>query len=86
MPISPQLAVADVADESSLPIQPTYPITNLDNLMAVMSRGTYSNGQKSKVVFFNGENNQIVGEIPTWKASGLPSKQSALGLCENRWW
>jgi mono/diheme cytochrome c family protein len=29
-----------VADESSLPTQPTYPITNLDNLMAVMSRGT----------------------------------------------
>jgi len=60
-----------VADESSLPNQPTYPITNLDNLMAVMSRGTYSNGQKSKVVFFNGENNQIVGEIPTWKAPHL---------------
>lgn len=57
-----------VADESALPDKPVYDIGNMDNLMAVMARGRYSNGKNSKVVFFNDENHQIVGEIPTWKA------------------
>jgi len=57
-----------VADELSLPNKPNYNIKSLNSLMAVMARGRYSNGKNAKVVFLNGENNEIVGEIPTFKA------------------
>jgi len=57
--------------KSSLPDSPQYKISDLDSLMAVMSRGTFSNGENSKVVFFNGENNKVVGEVVTWTAPHL---------------
>ncbi|MDH7499162.1 MAG: cytochrome D1 domain-containing protein [candidate division NC10 bacterium] len=59
-----------VADESSLPSQPTYAIEDLDDLMAVMSRGRYSAGN-CKVVFFDGRTHVKVGEIPTSHAPHL---------------
>ncbi len=59
-----------VEDESALPSQPTYPIEDLDDLMAVMSRGRYATGN-SKVVFFDGKTNRKVGEIPTSHAPHL---------------
>ncbi len=57
----------NIADETKLPKKPTYSIDKMESLMAVVSRGTYSNGKNSKVVFFNGKN-KIVGEILTRKA------------------
>lgn len=56
--------IVHVADESKLPKKPTYKIKSTKNLMAVVGRGTYSNGKESKVVFFN-EKNQKVGEVIT---------------------
>jgi len=56
-----------VSDESSLPSKPIASVGNVKDLMAVMGRGTYSNGKNSKVVFFNGKN-EIAGEILTQKA------------------
>ena len=53
-----------VADESILPSKPTYPIRDMDDLVAVMSRGRYATGN-SRVVFFDGRTNRQVGEIPT---------------------
>jgi len=53
-----------VADESTLPKQPVYGIENMDDLVAVTSRGTRAR-DTSRVVFFNGKNNEIVGSIPT---------------------
>ena len=53
-----------IADESSLPSKPTYPIREMDDLMAVMSRGRYATGN-SRVIFFDGRTNRKVGEIPT---------------------
>jgi len=54
-----------VADESTLPTKPTYPIEDLDDLMAVMARGRYAAGDKAKVVFFDGRTNKKVGEVAT---------------------
>ncbi|MEA2079650.1 MAG: cytochrome D1 domain-containing protein, partial [Pseudomonadota bacterium] len=54
-----------VADESTLPDKPAYPIENLDDLMAVTARGSYSAGDDAKVVFFDGRTNEVVGEIAT---------------------
>jgi len=54
-----------VADESSLPNKPTYPIKNLDDLMAIMARGRFAAGDEAKVVFFDGRTNKKVGEVPT---------------------
>ena len=53
-----------IADESKLASKPTYPIKDMDDLMAVMSRGRYATGN-SRVVFFDGSTNRKVGEIPT---------------------
>jgi len=54
-----------VADETSLPATPTYPIENLDDLMVVTARGSYSAGDDAKVVFFDGRTNDKLGEIAT---------------------
>ena len=54
-----------VADESTLPEKPTYPIENLDDLMAIMARGRFAAGDEAKVVFFDGRTNKKVGEVPT---------------------
>lgn len=54
-----------VADESTLPGKPVYPIENLDDLMAVMARGHFAAGDESRVVFFDGRTNKKVGEVPT---------------------
>jgi len=54
-----------VADESTLPGEPTYPIESLDDLMAVMARGRYAAGDKAKVVFFDGRTNRKIGDIAT---------------------
>ncbi len=56
--------IIDVADESKLPKKPSKEIGKINDLMAVISRGTYSNGKDAKVVFFN-KKNEIVGEIIT---------------------
>ena len=53
-----------VADESSLPMSPVYGIGDMDDLMAVTSRGTLSR-DTSQVVFMNGKTNEIVGRVPT---------------------
>ena len=42
-----------VADETSLPATPTYPIENLDDLMAVTARGSYSAGDVLKVDLYS---------------------------------
>jgi len=60
-----------VADESALPGKPTYPIENLDDLMAIMARGRFAAGDKAKVVFFDGRINKKVGEVPTGFAPHL---------------
>ncbi len=54
-----------VADESTLPGKPVYPIENLDDLMAVMARGRFAAGDEAKVVFFDGRTNKKIGEVPT---------------------
>ena len=54
-----------VADESTLPDKPTYPIGNLDDLMAVMARGRFAAGDAARVVFFDGRTNKKIGEVPT---------------------
>ena len=53
-----------VADESNLPDKPTYPIENLDDLMAIMARGRFAAGDEAKVVFFDGRTNKKIGEVP----------------------
>jgi len=60
-----------VADESTLPDKPVYPIENLDDLMAVVARGRYAAGDDAKVVFFDGRTNKKVGEIATGFAPHL---------------
>lgn len=60
-----------VADESTLPEKPVYPIQDIDDLMAVMSRGRFAVGDQAKVVFFDGRNNRKVGEVPTGFAPHL---------------
>ena len=60
-----------VADESTLPDKPTYPIENLDDLMAIMVRGHFASGDESKVMFFDGRTNKKIGEIPTGFAPHL---------------
>ncbi|MCK4833987.1 MAG: c-type cytochrome, partial [Gammaproteobacteria bacterium] len=52
-----------VADESTLPTKPTYPIDNLDDLMAIMARGRFAAGDEAKVVFYDGRTNKKVGEV-----------------------
>ena len=54
-----------VADESTLPTKPTYPIDNIDDLMAIMARGRFAAGDEAKVVFYDGRTNKKVGEVPT---------------------
>jgi DNA-binding beta-propeller fold protein YncE/mono/diheme cytochrome c family protein len=54
-----------VADESTLPNNPTYKIKNLDDLMAIMARGRFAAGDEAKVVFFDGRTNKKIGEVPT---------------------
>ncbi len=53
-----------VPDESTLPKKPVYGIGKMSDLVAVTSRGTLAR-DTSRVVFFNGANNEIVGSIPT---------------------
>jgi nitrite reductase (NO-forming)/hydroxylamine reductase len=53
-----------VTDESSLPTKPTYPIENLDDLMAVMARGRFAAGDEAKIVFFDGRTNKKIGVVP----------------------
>jgi len=60
-----------VADESTLPSKPTYPIENLDDLMAVMARGRFAAGDEAMVVFFDGRTNKKIGEVPTGFAPHL---------------
>jgi len=60
-----------VADESSLPAKPTYPIKNIDDLMVVTARGSYSAGDDAKVIFFDGRTNDKLGEIATGFAPHL---------------
>jgi len=60
-----------VADESTLPGKPTYPIENLDDLMVIMVRGRFAAGDEAKVVFFDGKTNKKVGEVPTGFAPHL---------------
>jgi len=57
-----------VEDESTLANKPTYDIASVTDLIAVVARGRYSTGENSKVVFFDGTNNQVVGEVPTFEA------------------
>lgn len=47
--------------------RPTYQADVVD-LVAVMGRGRYGNGAESKVVFFDGKTNKVVGEVPTGTA------------------
>lgn len=54
-----------VVDETSLPSKPTFPVEDMDDLMAVMGRSRYSAGDDAKVVFFDGRTNEKVGEVPT---------------------
>ena len=54
-----------VADESKLPVKPTYRISHLDDLMAVMARGRFAAGKESRVLFFDGRTHRKVGEVPT---------------------
>jgi nitrite reductase (NO-forming) / hydroxylamine reductase len=68
--ISASLTV-DVADEDALPRKPSYPIDDMDDLMAVMARGHYAAGEASKVVFFNGATNEQIGEVATFQAPHL---------------
>jgi len=60
-----------IADESTLPSKPTYPIEDLDDLMAVMARGRFAAGDEAKVVFFDGRTNKKIGEVPTGFAPHL---------------
>ena len=55
-------------DEAKLPNKPQFEIKKMNDLMAVMGRGKYSAGENSKVVFFNGANHNVVGEIPVDRA------------------
>ncbi len=60
-----------VADESSLPSQPTYSIDNIDDLMGVAARGRYGRGDGSKAVFINSATNTKVGEVATKTAAHI---------------
>jgi mono/diheme cytochrome c family protein/DNA-binding beta-propeller fold protein YncE len=60
-----------VADESTLPDAPTYPLERLDDLMAVMARGRFAAGDEARIVFLDGQTHAIVGEIPTGHAPHL---------------
>ncbi len=53
-----------VADETSLPDKPAYPIENLDDLMAEMARGRFATGDEAGVVFIDGRTNKKVGVVP----------------------
>ena len=56
-----------VQDESKLPNAPTYAIGSMRDIMAVTARGTYAR-DGSKVVFFNGANNEQIAELPVDRA------------------
>ena len=60
-----------VADESRLPAAPAYRIDQIDDLMAVMSRGRQAVGKESKVLFFDGHTHRKVGEVATGYAPHL---------------
>lgn len=63
--------VVRVADESTLPARPVYPIDDIGDLMAVMGRGRFAAGDAAKVVFLNGRTHEKVGEVPTRYAPHL---------------
>ncbi len=54
-----------IPDEASLPSLPIYSIGDMDDLMAVAGRGRYAAGDEAKVIFFDGQGNRKLGEIPT---------------------
>lgn len=60
-----------VPDESRLPTAPQYRIDDIDDLMAVMSRGLQAAGDEAKVLFFDGRRHRKVGEVPTGYAPHL---------------
>lgn len=60
-----------VADESSLPTAPGYRVDQIDDLMAVMSRGRQAAGDESKVLFYDGRTHRKVGEVATMYAPHL---------------
>jgi DNA-binding beta-propeller fold protein YncE len=57
--------VVHVADESMLPTAPTYPIEDIDDLMAVMVRGRYAAGDDARVAFYDGRTHESVGSVPS---------------------
>jgi nitrite reductase (NO-forming) / hydroxylamine reductase len=63
--------VVHVADESTLPARPVYPIADIGDLMAVMGRGRFAAGDAAKVVFVDGRTHRKVGEVPTRYAPHL---------------
>ena len=60
-----------VADESRLPSAPTYQITDMSDLMAVMSRSRQGVGKQAKVLFYDGRTHREVGAVPTGFAPHL---------------
>jgi len=60
-----------VADEARLPAGPRYRIDNVDDLMAVMSRGRMAAGPEAKVLFFDGRTHRKVGAVATGHAPHL---------------
>lgn len=60
-----------VADDSRLAAAPTYRIEQIDDLMAVMSRGRQAVGNEAKVLFFDGRTHRKVGEVATVYAPHL---------------
>lgn len=60
-----------VADESRLPSAPTYRITAMSDLMAVMSRSRQGAGKQAKVLFYDGRTHREVGAVATGFAPHL---------------
>ncbi len=59
-------SVQVLEDEKSLPAKPTYAIDSVYDLMAIVARGRYGKARGtdgSKLVFFDGKRNKMVGEI-----------------------
>ena len=54
-----------VAQESTLPAAPTYRITAMNDLMAVMSRSRQGAGKEAKVLFYDGRTHRQVGAVAT---------------------
>jgi len=54
-----------VAEESSLPDKPNYPIEDFDDLMVIMVRGRFAAGDEARVVFYDGRTNKKIGEVDT---------------------